>query len=76
MAFVRDATALERTATLEPARHSVKLAKGQANASRAKGGAGNQSGFLRGLTACSPMTNRLRSLSVVTLSREPKVPAV
>jgi len=58
MAFVRDATALARTATLERVRHSVKLARGQANANRVKEGDGNQADSSRGLIACSPMTNK------------------
>ena len=59
MAFARDAMVQARTATLEPAQHSVRLAREQANASHVKEGVGKQSGSLRGLIACSPMTNRL-----------------
>jgi hypothetical protein len=58
MAFVRDATALAKTATLERALHSVRLAKGQANASRVKEEDGKHPGSLPGLTAYSPMTNK------------------
>lgn len=52
MAFVRDATALARTATLERALHSVRLARGQENASRVK--EEDRPGSLPGLIACSP----------------------
>jgi len=59
MAFVRDATALGRTATLERALHYVRLAKGQANASCVKEEDGNHPGSFLGLTACSPMTSKV-----------------
>lgn len=58
MAFVRDATALGRTATLGRALHSVRLARGQANAIRVKEEDGNHPGCFRGLIACSPMTSK------------------